>query len=129
MAIASPSDLAMVEDDMAGLEENLAGLGEFVGGSKITMRVGFEQGERDRRLSTANVLRIARWALDNRQHVKKIKVDLAEEDPVDIFAEQIQRRGVVEMPNDDLEQAFQNRMEFVMQAFSDHEVELRRLYG
>ncbi|MEQ8902373.1 MAG: hypothetical protein RID11_03875 [Roseovarius sp.] len=130
MRVARPNDLARIDPNFGMIEDSLSALQNFVDGQVVDLSVGFERGQRDALLNRERLLELFRWATGNRGQVKKFKVKLEEEtDAIDMFAERMDKRGVLGLDADDLEAAYQTRIDFVRDAFEEHEVELIGLYG
>ena len=130
MRIARPNDLARVDPTMVPLEDGLTALQDFVDGQVIDLSVGFSRSEREALLNRDRLLELFRWGAENRAQVKKMKIKIQEEDdPIDMFAERVDKRATLNLDPDDLDAAFVARIEFIEQAFEERMEELVTLYG
>ncbi|WP_227285079.1 DUF6731 family protein [Boseongicola sp. H5] len=130
LRVARPSDLGQLNPRTASIEESLANIQEFLDGQTVNIAVGFEQGDRTSVLNLERLLQMAGWAGENRGHVKKMTVKIAEEDdPIDVLAERLDRRGVIDLDPENLDAAYLARQVFVRQAFQEVAPQLGQLYG
>jgi hypothetical protein len=128
--VARPADMAVVEGEDLGLEENLARLQNHFGGPNIEVTASWPRGNRDGVLSQNAIAQTIRWATGNREHVQKLQVKINEEpDAIDIFSEQLKAVEVLKLDNDNVENNYKTRRDFLARSFSDHLPILRRLYG
>jgi hypothetical protein len=130
MRVARPSDLAHVDPNLSAVEESLSALQQFVDGQVVDLSVGFERSERDALLNKDRLLRLFGWAAGNRANVSKFKIKIEEEgDAIDMFSERLDHRGTVTLDPNDLDAAYQERIDFVRAAFKANRQDLDALYG
>lgn len=129
MRVARPADLAHIDPDFNAVEDSLSALQQFVDGHVVELSVGFERSEREALLNRERLLGLFRWAAGNRNHVKKFKIKIEEEgEAIDMFAERLDHRGSVRLDPNDLDAAYQARIDFVRDAFDANRQELDDLY-
>ncbi|MGR3514103.1 MAG: DUF6731 family protein [Paracoccaceae bacterium] len=130
MRVARPTDLAQVDPNLNGLEDSLANLQEFVDGQIVNISVGFDRSEREALLNRRRLLQLVGWADDNRVQVQKMRIKIEEEsEPIDMLAERLDARGKIELDPDDLDAAYESRIQFVRDACEAHGEVIAALYG
>lgn len=127
--VANPVDMQMIEGDETDLSENLARMANNFGGLTVETSVGFPQGHRHGQLNVASVQRAIRWATGNRGHVEKFKVKISEEEePIDIFAEQLKVVETLDLENLDVDANYTARRNLLARAFAAHLPLIERAY-
>ncbi|MCP3878346.1 MAG: hypothetical protein GY701_08130 [Sulfitobacter sp.] len=130
MRVARPTDMEVMEDESLGLEENLARLQNHFGGPSIEISCGWPRGNRDGLLNMAAIKETIRWATSNRDHVETLKVKISEEGEfIDVFSEQLKGSATLKLDNNDVEQNYATRRDFLANTFTDHMAIIRREYG
>jgi hypothetical protein len=75
------------------------------------------------------ILSIFRWGSQNRSQVKKLTVQTLEEQiPIDLFGQQIVEVGILDLDNNDIEQSYTLRHDFLESAFDRRLDELQSLF-
>ena len=128
--VARPANMQAVEgDDERMITENLARMVNNFGGLTVETSVGFPQGQRGGRLDMNAINRAVRWATGNRDHVEKFKVKIAEEEePIDVFAEQLKVTETLDLENLDVEENYNARRNLFARAFNAYMPLIERNY-
>ena len=127
--VAKPSNMNAVEGDERMLSENLARMANNFGGLTVETTVGFPPGNRDGALNFSAINRAVRWATGNRDHVEKFKVKISEEEePIDVFAEQLKVTETLNLENLDVEANYVARRDLLARAFNAYMPLIQRNY-
>jgi hypothetical protein len=127
--VARPADMQVIEGDRNSLGENLARLANNFDGLTVEASVGFPQGNRAGQLNLAAINSAVRWATGNRDHVEKFKVKISEEEePIDIFAEQLKVTENLRLDNLDVDENYRARRDLFSRAFNDYMPLIQRTY-
>lgn len=127
--MARPANMQAVEGDERELRENLARMANNFGGLTVEISVGFPPGNRDGILNRHRITSAARWAIGNQDHVEKFKVKIAEEDePIDVFAEQLKVTEQIDLENLDVKANYTARRDLFARAFNAYMPLIERNY-
>ncbi|WP_375227485.1 hypothetical protein [Roseobacter sp. S98] len=128
--VATPSDMASVEQSDRTIEENLTNMANTFGGQSIEVSVGFPRGQNDSFLNMGAIRRSIEWATGNRDHVVSYRVKISEEpEPIDIFTEQIKiSEDAPGISNLDVDVNYDTRRRILREAFNTYLPVIRRTY-
>lgn len=127
--VARPADMASVEGDMRDIQENLTRFTNNFHGLSVEVSVGFPKGNRDGILSPRAITRAVPWATENRSHVEKFEVKISEEDdPIDVFAEQLKIVKTLNLENMNVDAKYEARRSLLRTAFNDYLPVIQRTY-
>jgi len=127
--VARPEDMQIVEGDDRMIGENLSRMANNFGGLVVETSVGFPPGNRDGHLNLSAINRAVRWATGNRDHVEKFKVKISEEEePIDVFAEQLKVTETLTLENLDVERNYNARRDLLARGFNAYMPLIQRNY-
>ena len=129
MRVAVPEDLRLIEGGPNDIETSIENLRSIVDGRIVTLEIGMNRGDRNESLNLDGILSIFRWGSQNRSQVKKLSVQTLEEQiPIDLFGQQIVEVGTLDLDNNDIEQSYTLRHDFLESAFDRRIDELQALF-
>ena len=127
--VANPANMEAVEGDERSIEENLTRMANNFGGLTVETSVGFPRGALDRSLNPNRIIQAIKWAAGNRDHVEKFEVKISEEeDPINIFAEQMKASARMDLENLDVDANYEVRRQYFRRTFDANLPDILRLY-
>lgn len=127
--VAQPANMELIEGDERMITENLTRMANNFAGLTIETSVGFPSGDRSGRLNTNAIRRAIRWASGNRDHVEKFQVKISEEEePIDVFSEQLKVKESLNLENLDVDANYAARHDLLARSFTASMAFINRHY-
>jgi hypothetical protein len=128
--IAQPSSIEDIEPEFADIRNGLKLLQSYVDGGAVELTVGRAKGVREGFLNSERVISLIDWVMGRRHQVEMARVTIDEEKAaIDVLAERLDHVEVIKLDADDLDRAYQQRIDLVRRAFDSNVESLNSIYG